>query len=203
MSDPSSKEPGTLTTPELLAAIEEEFGLRLSREAIRSWVKRPDNPLPVAYKGKPGQAHLFRWLEFLEWFDRETESQQAATDKLATAADRPELEAHIDTLDWHSAKTVSAREQAKRDILETAKAEGTYGDLATMAHVAEDTARQAVQQLMAIPARIAPQLAAIDDETEVDRLLDAELRNVCQQIAAAASRSADADDDAPASEQTQ
>ena len=197
MGDPSNRPEGTLTTPELIDAIEREFGLRLSREALRSWTRRETDPLPLAYQGKKGQPHLYSWVDFLEWFDRETNRQDQSTAAIA-ATDGEQQEAHIDTLDWHSARTISAREQAKRDILATAKAEERYGEIDAMNRIAEDRARQAVQQLLAIPSRLAPRLAAISDETTIDQLLDEEIRSVCQQIEAATLQSLATLDDIPA-----
>jgi hypothetical protein len=183
MGDPSSKPEGTLTTPQLVARIEAEFGLRLSSQSIRNYMARPNDPLPCAYKGKNGQAHLFAWEDFLTWFDAETD--RAGTLPEPTSPEDPAAAPHhIDSLDWHSARTVSAREQAKRDVLVTGKMEGKLGDIETMTRTAEDRARLAVQQLLAIPSRISPRLVNLADELAIDRIIDAEIRLVCQQIEA-------------------
>lgn len=187
---------GTLTTRQLVERIAEtlttEDGqpLRITPAAVRSWIARDEDPLPPAYKGKNGQAHRFDWLEFLAWYDRELERQaQINTAPVQVAA------AHIDTLDWHAARTISAREQAKRDRIETAKVEGRYGEVTAMARLAEDRARQAQMALLAIPSRLAPVLAVETDELKIDMLLSDELRTVCQQIARAALQALDAEND--------
>lgn len=168
---------GTLKTVELQAMIEHELGIVLHARTIRSWVEREDNPLPVAYRGKNGQPHRFRWLDFLVWY--EADQERLATATSATDGDDPASD--LDRMDWHSARTISARERAKRDILETRKLEGRYGDVQTFEQAAEDFARQAVNRLRAIPARIAPTLVG-KDELEIDRLIDAEIRAACQEM---------------------
>lgn len=187
---------GTLKTVELQAKIELELGLVVHARTIRSWVERPDNPLPVAYRGKNGQSHRFRWLDFLLWYESDQERLSAAAD----SGDDPES-VDLDRLDWHSARTISARERAKRDILETRKLEGKYGDIQTFDQAAEDFARQAVNRFRAIPSRIAPALVG-KDELEIDRLIDAEIRAACQEMEQSA-RSALAAIDAEATENTE
>jgi hypothetical protein len=198
MADPSHRPEGCLNTGEMIAKIEATFDLRLARETLRSWANRDDDPLPIAYRAnKAGQSHWFRWVDFLEWFEREQDRQEAIA---AAFADRPVGDGHataIDHLDWHSAKTVSAREAAKRDILLTAKLEGRYADVSTMERLAEDSARLAAQALLALPSKLAPRLAGLSDELEIDRLLDTELRAVCQALEQATRRALSAADLAP------
>ena len=186
MGDPSVKPEGTLTTPQLVAQIEAEFGLKLSSQSIRNYMGRPEDqhPLPCVYRGKNGQAHLFSWEDFLVWFDGETDRTNDGQSPLPGDDSTAAPGHHIDTLDWHSARTISAREQAKRDMLITGKMEGKLGDTDVMARTAEDRARLAVQQLLAIPSRIAPRLLNLSDELQIDRIIDAEIRLVCQQIEA-------------------
>lgn len=177
---------GTLTTPELLAKIELDLGLLLNPSTIRMWIGRDDNPLPVAYRGKNGQAHRFRWLEFLEWYEA------YAGDPQISEVDRTDP-TQIDHLDWHNARTISARERAKRDIIETARLAGKYAEVAEMERTAEDRARHAVNLLRTLPARLAPQLAAMTDELAIDQLLDIEIRRICQRIEEAAQTAIGAD----------
>lgn len=176
---------GTLKTAELLAKIETELGLRIEQVTIRSWVNRAENPLVPAYTGKNGQAHRFVWVDFLSWYDQ-------YGDVPNTHGREP---TDPDDLDWHGARTVSARAQAKRDILLTARLEGKYGDIKTMEQTSENAARQAVLALLAIPSRIAPRLAVLTDELAIDRLLDAEIRQVCADLEATALRAIDLDDE--------
>ena len=195
MGDPTHRPDGCLNTGEMCAKIEEAFDLRIARDTIRSWANRADDPLPIAYRAqKAGQSHWFRWVDFLEWFEREQDRQEALATAFADrqAGDNPA--AAIDSLDWHSAKTISAREAAKRDILLTAKLEGRYADVTTMERLAEDSARLATQALLALPSKLAPRLAGMSDELEIDRLLDTELRAVCQALEAATRRALAADD---------
>lgn len=195
MGDPTHRPDGCLNTGEMCAKIEEAFDLRIARDTIRSWANRADDPLPIAYRAqKAGQSHWFRWVDFLEWFEREQDRQEALATAFADrqAGDNPA--AAIDSLDWHSAKTISAREAAKRDILLTAKLEGRYADVTTMERLAEDSARLAAQALLALPSKLAPRLAGMRDELEIDRLLDTELRAVCQALEAATRRALTADD---------
>jgi hypothetical protein len=63
-----------------------------------------------------------------------------------------------------------------------------------MERLAEDSARQATQALLALPSKLAPRLAGMSDELEIDRLLDTELRAVCQALEAATRRALTADD---------
>lgn len=184
----------TLSTAELIARIELELGLLFDHDTIRMWVAKPDNPLPTVYRGKRGQAHRFRWVEFLEWYSSAFPAEQPTSDAPSTDP------ATIDQIDWHSARTISARERAKRDIIETARLAGKYADVGEMERTAEDRARRAVNLLRTLPARLAPQLAAMTDELAIDQLLDTEIRQVCQRIEAAAHSAIDADldTDAPA-----
>lgn len=168
---------GTLTTKELLARIDAELGLKFHPSAIRHWIAREERPLPVAYKGKSGQSHRFDWVAFLEWY--EGEEAETAPGGEGGADD-------IDRMDWHGARTISARAQAKKDVILARKVEGRYGDVPEMRRTAEDRARQAVLALRGIPSRLAPKLALVTDEIEIDLLLDQEIRAVCQEIEEAA-----------------
>lgn len=176
---------GTLKTTELLAKIETDLGLCFDHKIVSAWVNRPENPLIPAYSGKNGQSRRFVWVDFLAWYDQ-------YGDVPNTHGREP---TDPDDLDWHGARTVSARAQAKRDILLTARLEGKYGDIKTMEQTGENAARQAVLALLAIPSRIAPRLAALTDELAIDRLLDAEIRQVCADLEASALRSIDLDDE--------
>jgi len=176
-----------LSTMELAAEIELQTGVRVDRSAIRHWIALPENPLPVAYRGVNGQAHQFDRVVALTWFLDHIDGQRRPND-----AD-PE---NLDELDWHSARTISARERAKKDILETRRLEGKYADVAEMERLAEDRARHAVLQLRTLPARLAPQLAIMTDELAIDALLDDELRTVCAAIEKAAHDQVDAEPDA-------
>lgn len=181
---------GLLKTTDLQARIELELGLIIDPSTIRAWIARDEHPLPVAYKGKNGQSHKFQWADFLAWYLEEQE--RAPVTSSATEAD-------IDQLDWHSARTISARERAKKDIIETRRLEGRYGDITVMEQTAEDRARQAVNRLMALPSRLAPRLALMADELEIDRLLDTEFRALCAEIERAATQ-AIGDESAPEEE---
>lgn len=160
-----------LKTQDLITRIEDEFGLIFDRNTITAWTRREDDPLPVAYKGKAGQAHRFDWNDFLAWYDRETDRTEARTIS------------DIDSIDFHEARTIDMRERAKRSIIETEREAGSLGDVDAMEAAGEDLARQAVNMLLAIPARLAPRLAAMSDETAVDELLQREIRQVCNVIA--------------------
>lgn len=166
-----------LKTTELQARIELELGLVIDASTIRYWVGRDEHPLPVAYRGKTGQSHKFAWTDFLAWYLEEQERSP-----LHSSASEDD----IDQLDWHSARTISARERAKKDIIETRRLEGRYGEITAMEQAAEDRARQAVNRLMTLPSRLAPRLALMTDELEIDRLLDSELRALCGEIERAA-----------------
>lgn len=185
MSDAEHRD-DLLTTNQLLARIEEELGYVFDRETIVSWARRQSDPLPLAYRGRPGQSHKYDWLTFLSWFEAECERQ-----------DRVRGSADINTLDYHDARTIEMRERAKRSIIETNRQAGELGEVARMEAAAEDLARQAVTKLLAIPARLAPLLAAESDETRCDTLLQNELRAICNEIAAA-KPFADPAPDAPA-----
>lgn len=178
---------GTITTSELVARIELELGLLLNPGTIRMWIGLKENPLPVAYRGKNGQAHRFRWVDFLEWYEAYSAVEQPSSDAESTD---PET---IDQIDWHQARTISARERAKRDIIETARLAGKYAEVAEMERTAEDRARHAVNLLRTLPARLAPQLATMTDELAIDHLLDTEIRRVCQRIEEAAQTAIGAD----------
>lgn len=164
-------DPDLLKTQELIARIEDELGLVFDRNTITAWTRRDEDPLPVAYKGKAGQAHRYDWNDFLAWYDRETDRTEART------------VSDIDSIDFHEARTIDMRERAKRSIIETEREAGTLGDVRAMESAGEDLARQAVNMLLAIPARMAPQLAAMNDETAIDKLLQDEIRQVCNVIA--------------------
>lgn len=170
MADESSRPDGSLTTPQLVAEIERVYGVRVSRQAVRSWMQRAEHPLPAEYVGVNGQAHCFRWDAFADWWEEEA----ARIDRRGSA--------EIDSMDWHAAKTVSARERAKRDVIETGLLEGRYGDTAEMEATAEDRARRAVQALRAIPSRLAPRLVGKHDELAIYREIEEEIIRVCGDI---------------------
>lgn len=198
-TEPTASLDGTLKTSELQARLEVDLGLIVNARTIRHWVERPENPCPVAYKGKNGQAHRFRWVDFLLWYEAEQERQAAIGHGPAST------ETDIDQIDWHAARTISARERAKRDRLETRRLEGKYGDIQTMEQAAEDFARQAVNLMRALPARLAPVLVG-KTELEIDRLLDADIREICQTLertARAALTALDADDSEQPPENTE
>lgn len=187
MADPSHRPEGCLNTGEMCHEIEARLGLRVARETVRSWANREQDPLPIFQRGKAGQSHWFRWVDFLEWYEAEQDRQDAIATAFAAQSGDGQAST-IDQLDWHSARTISAREQAKRDILLTAKLEGRYAEVDAMERLAEDSARQATQALLALPSKLAPRLAAISDELAIDRLLDSEIRAACQALEAAARR---------------
>lgn len=187
MADPSHRPEGCLNTGEMCQEIEARLGLRVARETVRSWANREQDPLPIFQRGKAGQSHWFRWVDFLEWYEAEQDRQDAIATAFAAQSGDGQAST-IDQLDWHSARTISAREQAKRDILLTAKLEGRYAEVDAMERLAEDSARQATQALLALPSKLAPRLAAISDELAIDRLLDSEIRAACQALEAAARR---------------
>lgn len=202
MADPSHRPEGCLNTRELCEEIEARLGLRVARETVRSWANRPEDqsPLPIHNRGKAGQSHWFRWVDFLAWYDQEQIRQEALAASYSSQQGDG-LAGTIDQLDWHSARTISAREQAKRDILLTAKLEGRYAEVDAMERLAEDSARQATQALLALPSKLAPRLVGLSDELEIDRLLDAEIRAVCQSLESAARRALatlESGDEAPA-----
>lgn len=159
-----------IKTAQLLQRVEQEYGIVLTRQAVASWVARERDPLPTHYRGKNGQSHKFDWDLCRPWI--EANLVEAGTTDAAS----------IDTMDWHQAKTVSARERAKRDRIETAALERRYVEAAALSGVVEDLARQAVLALRALPARIAPRLAPLDDELEVGKVLDEEIRTLCTEI---------------------
>lgn len=161
----------TLKTQELITRIEDELGLVFDRNTITAWTRREEDPLPVAYKGKGGQAHRYSWTDFLAWYDREIDRTEART-----------LD-DIDSIDYHEARTIDMRERAKRSMMETQREAETLVEVSPLQAAVEDLGRQAVNMLLAIPARIAPQLATMTDETAVDALLQSEIRTVCNLIA--------------------
>ncbi|NEV62265.1 hypothetical protein [Thiorhodococcus minor] len=126
--------------------------------------------MPCAYRGKNGQAHKFDWQDCRPWIEQNIVDSGALE------------ETAIDDMDWHQARTVSARERAKRDRIETAALERRYVEAAALSGVVEDLARQAVLALRALPARIAPRLAALDDELAIGQALDEEIRTLCTEI---------------------
>lgn len=162
------------TTNQLIDRIDQELGYVFDRVTITSWTRRDEDPLPLAYKGRPGQGHKYSWIEFLTWFERECDRQN-----------RIRAPSDIDAVDYHEARTIDMRERAKRSIIETELQAGNLGEIARMQAVAEDLARQAVNQLVAISARVAPLLAVEDDATKIDEILQREIRNVSNQIARA------------------
>jgi len=159
-----------LKTADLLERIEADYGLRLDARTVQYWTTRLEDPMPVAYKGKSGQANRYNWDSAREWVERNVINA------------KPDGSNVIDAADWHQARTISARTKAKRDLLELGVLEEKYGDLAEVARTAEDRARHAVLQLRAIPSRLAPRLALLSDEIECGRLLAEEIRTVCQEI---------------------
>lgn len=184
-------EPELLKTSELLARLELELGLVLDQSTIRAWSLREEHPVPVAYRGKNGQSHRFCWPDVLAWYLEEQDRLAASSSPAAT---------DLDALDWHSARTISARERAKRDIIETRRIEGRYADVTTMRQVAEDRARHAVNLLRTLPGRVAPQLATMSDEVAIDHYLDVEIRSICQSIERAALDSLEASEEDPPQE---
>jgi phage terminase Nu1 subunit (DNA packaging protein) len=160
-----------LTTNQLIARINVELGLTIDRNTVTAWTRREDCPLPVAYKGKPGQGHRYDWAAVRPWLD--TEMARAA-EKMGT---------DIDAMDWAQARTIKERERAKQAQMDTLSRRGELGSVAEMELEAEDIGRQAVQMLLAAVDRMAPLLAVEDDEVACATILDRELRRVCNEIA--------------------
>ncbi len=75
---------------------------------------------------------------------------------------------------------------------------GDLGVVAEMEKAAADLGYQAVQMLLNIPSRLAPKLAEISDEIEIDHLLQQEIRAACNAIAKLQARTADSDPESEA-----
>lgn len=161
-----------LSTRELLDRIREVFRVTLDPRTITAWVARDRDPLPVTLRARRGQGHKYDWATVHPWLERELTRTINSDD--------------IDTMDMYGAKTVSARARAKMDTIELAVIEQRYGEITAMEQAAEDCARQAVNRLMALPSRLAPRLALMTDELQIDRLLDDEIRQICNEIDQAA-----------------
>ena len=166
----SSETDSYIKTSELVAKIRDEFNVKIDVRTVTAWVSRQTDPLPTAFHAKRGQSRLFDWEQARPWIEREIS--------------RP-LGAGIEGLDWHGARTISARAKARKDLLELGVLERRYVDARAVERTAEDRARQAVNLLRTIPSRVAPTLVG-KDELEIDRLLDAEIRRVCAAIEQAA-----------------
>jgi phage terminase Nu1 subunit (DNA packaging protein) len=160
-----------LTTNQLLDQIERELGLTLDRNTITAWTRRADMPMPIAYRGKPGQGHRYDWLVVKPWLEAEI-ARTSNTDGQ-----------DIDAMDWAQARTVKERERAKQAQMDTLSRSGAVGSIHVMELEAENLGRQAVEMLLVIPDRIAPQIAAEDDEVRCYQIIDEEMRRVCNKIA--------------------
>lgn len=174
-----------LNTNQLIERIEAELGLVYDRNTITAWSRLPDDhpvgPMPVAYQGRQGQANGYRVADVLAWLSRYLEYQDAQSGDSES----------IKALDYHGARTVEMRERAKQAIMDTGERAGSLGMVAEMEAAAEDLGRRASEALLAIPDRLASALAACDDEVEVHRMLDVDLRRVCDQIASYAEHERD------------
>jgi phage terminase Nu1 subunit (DNA packaging protein) len=160
-----------MTTNELIARLRDEMGLVVDRNTVTSWTRRADHPLPVAYRGKPGQGHRYAWDTVAPWIATE----------MAHALESQGTD--IDAMDWAQARTVKERERAKQAQMDTMARRGELGLVSDMELEAEDLGRQAVQKLLAAVDRIAPQVAAESDEVACATILDREFRRLANEIA--------------------
>lgn len=100
-----------LTIRQLQARLVSELGdeYRYTDRAIRNWITRPQDPLPVARDTTQGRGYLLDWDATLEWLVAEADRREAAQppDSIASITDgiqvtlralARELEIHVDTL---------------------------------------------------------------------------------------------------------
>lgn len=160
-----------LTTNQLIARIGLEFGLTLDRNTITAWTRRSDLPMPIVYKGKPGQGHRYDWAQVKPWLEGEI----ARTSKIDGKS--------IDEMDWAQARTVKERERAKQAQMDTMRRSGEVGSIREMELEAEDLGRQAVEMLLVMADRVAPLVAAQENEVACANIIDREVRAVCNRIA--------------------
>lgn len=163
-----------LTTNQLIARIKAEVGLVVDRNTVTAWTRRQDHPLPVAYRGKPGQGHRYEWEVVHPWLQAEMER---------AAAQQPTGD--IDNMDWFEARTVKERERAKQAQMDTLARGGELGSIHEMELEAEDLGRHAVQQLRQLGDRVAPLLIGMADEVAIAAAINREVEAVCNQIAEA------------------
>ena len=79
-----------LNIGQLQARLVEEFGeeYRYTPRAIRAWVKRPENPIPVARAAAGRRGYLFDWDEVRNWLAAEAGRQETAdTGTVSSMAD--------------------------------------------------------------------------------------------------------------------
>ncbi len=169
-----------LNTLALVARLHEDQGREYDRHTITAWTRRENNPLPLAYQGRPGQSNKYDYAEVLAWLEQEDARVDARS-------------SDIDEMDWHLARTVEQREKAKQAQMATLARAGDLGVVAEMEKAAADLGYQAVQMLLNIPARLAPKLAELSDEIEIDHLLQQEIRAACNAIAKLQTRTAHID----------
>ncbi len=169
-----------LNTLALVARLREDLGREYDRHTITAWTRREKSPLPLAYQGRPGQSNKYEYAEVRAWLEQEDARVDAQT-------------SDIDEMDWHLARTVEQREKAKQAQMVTLARAGDLGVVSEMEKAAADLGYQAVQMLLNIPSRLAPKLAEISDEIEIDHLLQQEIRAACNTIAQLQARTADSD----------
>lgn len=163
-----------LNTLALVALLRENLGREYDRHTITAWTRREKDPLPLAYQGRPGQSNKYNYDEVLSWLEHEDARVDARID--AQSSD-------IDEMDWYLARTVEQREKAKQAQMITLSRAGDLGVVSEMEKTAADLGYQAVQMLLNIPSRLAPKLAELSDEIEIDHLLQQEIRAICNTIA--------------------
>ena len=156
----------------LILRIEEEFGLKVDRTTINGWRYRSDNPLPVAYQGKQGQAIKYDVDAALSWVAEEN----------ARIESRRKTDADGQIIDFHEARTREMAARARKAELEAQRMAGSLVPVREIELAIEDLGRRAVEMFLSIPDRLAPKLAEETDETACSSLIDEELRRVCNRV---------------------
>ncbi len=166
----------------------------LSRARVSQLMKDGKIPFATDAKGRkwidPEAADLARARNTdPDQQQRSSPAQAAITQQQAAAVPRGGHERHPqrggDGGDPFLVEAKTRTELLKAELLEIELAEkrGELINADDARRVSLNLARSTRNAFMALPARLAPILAPIADAAEVERLLEAEIRKVCQQLA--------------------
>lgn len=117
---------------------------------------------------------------------RAASEEQAPSTQPATGKTLPAGDTTVDQLSYTEAARAEKLQRVRLLGIEIAERCGKLVDREAVDRQAFTRARQALDALLAITDRLAPQLAAESDPHRVHVMLDTELRRVAQQIADAA-----------------
>ena len=138
--------------------------LRVSPPTVDSWIRRG---LPVKEKGGRGRAYEFDLADVIEW---RVASAQASASVSAELLDFEEARAR---------KTTAEAEIAEADARQR---RGELVEIDTVAELLETKLSTVRLRMLAVPAKVAPRVAAVRAVAKVRRILEDEFSDVLDEL---------------------